>query len=76
MNLQQYEWLKALKHATRRMVRDYNSMLVWSMRPQVLLTCLILRISTEIPKGTEEEASDQSSVCLSCFDSFLRVLGV
>ena len=48
-----------------------NSILVWSTRQWVLLACLILRISTKIPKGTWGEASDQ---CM-CFSSFLRVLG-
>ena len=55
--------------------KNGDSMLVWGMRPQVLLAGLMLQISTKIPKCTCEGASDQCSVCFSCFKSFLRVLG-
>ena len=74
--------------ATRMYVRTYTRLEIyapiiskWQLYVSVeydamsLLLRFVLPILMKISKGTYTEASDLCSVCLSCFNSFLRALG-
>ena len=68
--------LAEVGYQNKPIIQNGDFTLVWITTPRVLLPCFILPILMKISKGTDTEASDKCNVCLSCFNSFLRALGV